>query len=200
MLYCPFCRELFDVDAQQRPKARCPDHDLELVTLRELARYSELSAADDQPLALWSPKRARGWLALGALTTLIAFLCPFGSLVGDTELSNTLFMLARGQAVRLWVVPTAAFALFLMLHRRRTPVALRGARLAALFVSVLPSVVVFMTWRGARAAAHALADRTVSHIEFQLGSGAWLVWGSGILLTFASLRLGVHKRPLVRST
>jgi hypothetical protein len=87
-----------------------------------------------------------------------------------------------------------------MLHRRRTPTALRGARLAALFVSVLPSCVVFLTWRGARAAAAVLADRTASHLEFQLGFGAWLVWASGLLLTFASVRLGVHQKPLVRST
>jgi len=192
MAYCPFCRDAFD------DVSRCPHHDIELVSLRELERFSDGSAADERPLSLWSPRRSRGVVALGAVATLIAFLCPFGSLVGDIELTNTLFALARGRAVRLWVVPCAALALLMMLFRRRSPAALRAARLAALFVSCLPSGVVFITWLGAREAAQSLAIKHSTRVEFQLGLGAWLVWASGLLLLWGSSMLGMRRKPLVR--
>lgn len=197
MGYCPFCREAFDATA------RCPHHDLQLVSLRELSRYTDNDAADEQPLPWWSPKRARGLVAAGAFSTLLAFVCPFGRLVGDVELTNTLFSLAsasgsgRGHATRLWIVPVAALALLLLVFRRRTPAALRSARLAALFVGLLPSCVVWVTWLGAREAAQLLALKRGADIEFQLGFGAWLVWASGLLLTWGSLSLGLRKRPSV---
>jgi len=78
------------------------------------------------------------------------------------------------------------------LHRRRSPSALRRARIAALFVSVVPSVVVFLTWRGAQAAAQTLAEDTARSVEFQLGFGAWLVWASGLLLLWGCARLGIR--------
>lgn len=191
MLYCPFCREAFE-DSE-----RCPDHDIALVPLRELRRFSGIAAADEQPLPWWSPQRARGVVALGAVVTLIAFVCPFGSLVGEVELTNTLLALARGRAARLWVVPMAAIALLLLLYRRRSPAALRSARLAALFVSLLPSCVVTFTWLGAREAADAMSIKQAAYVQFQLGSGAWLVWASGLLLTWGSLRLGLRNHPSV---
>lgn len=192
MLFCPFCREAFD-DVQ-----RCPAHDVELVTLRELGQLSAARLSDDQRLPWWSVQCGRGWVGLGAVGTLVAFFCPFGRLVGDVAVSNTLLTLARGRALRLWIVPVAVLALLLMLVRRRTPAAMRGARLASLLMSWLPSAVVAFTWYGASAAAEAMATRQGGPVLFQLGIGSWLVFASGVVLSVGSLRLGARPETRVR--
>lgn len=200
MRFCPFCREAFDeVD-------RCPSHDVELVTLRELGALAAAGVSDEIDSSAWSPRRGRGILAGGALLTLLAFFCPFGSLIlpeaaaamEPVAVTNTLLTLARGRSLRLWIVPIAALSLLLLLYRRRSGVALRGARLAALFVSVLPSVVVCVTWYGARAAAEAIAGPGQSGAEFHLGFGSWLVFASGLVCCWGSLVLGARAKPRVR--
>ena len=184
MLFCPFCREAFD------DLDRCPHHDVALVSLRELGQLSAADVPDDKRVPLWSPHFGRGWVALGAVCTLLSFLGPFGELTGDVEISNTLLHLARGRALRLWVVPVAAFALFLTLYRRRSPAAMRGARLGTLIVACLPSAVVGFTWRGAVAAAEAMAG-TGNHVTFQLGLGSYAVFASGAIAILGSLRMGI---------
>lgn len=192
MLFCPFCKEAFD------EVTRCPHHDVELVSLRELGQLSAARVPDDQTMAWWSTRFGRGFVLAGALGTLIAFFCPFGHLVGDVTISNSLFSLARGRAVRLWVVPVAAISLLLTLYRRRTPAAMRGARLGSLFVSSLPSVVVAITWYGASAAATAMATSSGGDVTFQLGFGAYLVFCCGMLAIAGSTRLGVQPATRVR--
>lgn len=196
MLFCPFCREAFD------ELERCPDHDVELVSLRELGQLSAAQVPDQERLPVWSARLGRGLVASGALGTLLAFFCSFGRLVdgsaGGEEISSTLLSLARGRALRLWIVPTAAFALLWMLYRRRTPVAMRAARVGALFVACLPSAVVAFTWLGARAAAAAMAGKTAGPVVFHLGIGAFLVFGSGVLAVLGSLRLGVKPSSRIR--
>ena len=192
MLFCPFCKEGFD------DLVRCPHHDVELVSLRVLGQLSAARVPDDQRMPWWSPKLGRGFLLSSALLTLLAFFCPFGELLGDVTVSNTLFTLARGRALRLWVVPMAALALLFMLFRRRTPAAMRGARLSALFVSCLPSAVVLITWFGARRAAEVMATSSGGELEFRLGLGSVLVLGSGALALVGSLRLGVQPKIRVR--
>ena len=191
MHFCPFCREAFD------EIERCPHHDVALVSLRELGQLSAANVPDDKPVSLWSARFGRGWVALGALGTLLSFLGPFGQLHGDLEISNTLLHLARGRALRLWVVPLAAFALFLTLYRRRSPAAMRGARLGTLITACLPSAVVLVTWQGAVAAANAMAG-SGNQVSFQLGFGSYAVFLSGALAIFGSVRLGVRPAQRVR--
>ena len=192
MLFCPFCREAFD------DVTRCPDHDVELVTLRELGQLAAAVSDEDSPLPLGSPRCGRWQIALGALATLVAFLCPFGELQSEISVQNSLLSLARGRALRLWIIPAAALALLLMLYRRRTPRQLRGARLGALFVSCLPALAVAYTWYGAHEAALALASKTASPATFHLGFGSLLVFASALLLAWGSARLGLQRRPRVR--
>jgi hypothetical protein len=192
MRFCPFCREGFD------EVARCPSHDVELVTLRELGQLAALDVPDDRDVSVWSPRRGRGVLAAGAALTAIGFFCPFGTLSGPVSVTNTLLSLARGRSLRLWIVPLAALALLLMLYRRRSGAALRGARLAALFVSLWPSAVVAFTWFGARAAAAALAEQSRRAIEFQLGTGSWLVFAGGAICCWGSAVLGARPARRVR--
>ena len=185
MLFCPFCKEGFD-DVE-----RCPHHDVGLVSLRALGQLSAARVPDDLRLPLWSPKLGRGLVLVASLLTLLAFFCPFGQLLGEVTVSNTLFALARGRALRLWVVPMAALALILLLARRRTPAAMRGARMSALFVSCLPSSVVLITWVGASQAA-ALMGSSAGTVSFRLGLGGGLVFAAGGLALAGSLRLGVQ--------
>lgn len=192
MLFCPFCKEGFD------DVTRCPHHDVELVSLRVLGQLSAARVPDDQRLPWWSPKLGRGLVLTAALGTLLAFFCPFGQLLGEVTVSNTLFTLARGRALRLWVVPTAALALLLMLYRRRSPAAMRGARVSAAFVSLLPSAVVLFTSSGAREAADLMATGAGGEVKFRLGLGSWLVFCCGVLALLGSLRLGVQAKPRVR--
>ena len=188
MRFCPFCREAFD------DVSRCPVHDVELVSLRELGALAAAQGAEERG-SLWSPRRGRGQVAIGALLTLVAFFAPFGSLTGELAVTNTLFTLARGRSLRLWLVPAAALALLSVLYRRRSGVALRGARVAAVFLSLVPSAVVLYTWLGARRAAQLLA---AGQVEFVLGSGSYLVWIAGAIALWGSVRLGVHKGPALR--
>lgn len=192
MLFCPFCREAFE------GVTRCPDHDVELVTLRELGQLAAAITPDDGRLPAASPRFGRGQIALGALGTLVGFVCPFGALAGEVRVQNSLLALARGRALRLWIVPAAAFALLLMLYRRRTPRELRGARLGALFVSCLPAAVVGYTWYGTTQAAAALAAKTGGPVVFHAGFGIWLVLASAALLVWGSARLGARTGPRVR--
>lgn len=192
MLFCPFCREAFD------DVTRCPDHDVELVTLRELGQLAAAVKDEDGALPLTSLRLGRWQIALGALTMLVGFALPFGVLQGEVSVQNSLLTLARGRALRLWIVPAAALALALMLYRRRTPREMRGARLGALFVSVLPALVVAYTWYGTQQAAAVLASKSGSPVTFQLGIGSVLVFASTLLLLWGSARLGVQRRPRVR--
>jgi hypothetical protein len=192
MRFCPFCREAFD------DVTRCPSHDVELVTLRELGAMAALDVSDDLDASVWSPRRGRGVLAAGAALTLLAFFCPFGTLVGPVTVTNTLLNLARGRSLKLWIVPVAALALLLMLYRRRSGPALRGARLAALFVSVLPSAVVASTWVGARGAAAELAAESRRAIEFHLGAGSWLVFVAAAICCWGSVMLGARPARRLR--
>jgi hypothetical protein len=191
ILFCPFCREAFE------GLERCPTHDTALVGLRELGALAAASAYEDAALPWWSWRAARGWLASGALLTLLAFFCPLATLSGDIHATNSGWQLAHGRALRLWIVPTAAFALLLMLYRRRTGREMRGARLAALFVSILPSTVVIFTLLGARSAAERMAARMQADVQLQIGAGAWMIWLAAVLMIWGSLRFGVRPKPRI---
>jgi hypothetical protein len=192
ILFCPFCREAFD------ELERCPTHDVELVTLRELGALAAATAHEDTALPLWSVRRGRGLLALGAALTLLGFFAPLARLSGDVQASSSLWTLAHGRALRLWIVPTAACAVLSMLYRRRSGVEMRSARVAAIFVSLLPSAVVLFTLHGAQSAATLMAEELHSDVRFQIGAGAWLIFAAGAVLLVGSSVFGVRRKPRVR--
>jgi hypothetical protein len=191
ILFCPFCREAFD------GVPRCPTHDVALVTLRELGALAAATIPEDEREPWYSMRAGRGFIAAAAVLTLIAFFCPLATLSGDLHTTNSLWTLAHGRALRLWIAPTAALALLSILYRRRSATEMRGARLAALFVSLLPSAVVIYTLFGARAAAARMVDRLRADVELHIGFGAWLVFGATALSIYGSLRFGVRPKPRV---
>jgi hypothetical protein len=186
VLFCPFCRETFEgID-------RCPTHDLGLVPFRVLQAIVD-STQDDKPLRFASLRLGRGPIFVGAALTSVAFFLPLLRLSGQVESSSTLLRLAstQGEGMRLWFVPMSAFTLLLTLYRRRSPAAMRGARLVAMMLALLPSAVVAWTLRGAYEAAARMNELMGGGIHTQLGGGSLLTFVAAILLVAGAARLGV---------
>lgn len=189
VLFCPFCRESFE------GIERCPSHDLALIDFRQLARVELVS--DQARLPLHSLRGGRGWLLLGAVLTLCAFFLPLARLSGAVEVESTLWELT-GRAPRLWLLPAAALATLSVLARRRTPAAMRGARVAVGLLAVIPSAVVVATLASTDEATAELARNLGAQIDVHIGVGAWLVWSAVLPLLWGSLRFGVMSRPRMR--
>lgn len=189
VLFCPFCRESFE------GIERCPSHDLALIDFQQLARVD--LASDDARLPVQSLRGGRGWLLAGAVLTLCAFFLPLAHLSGAVEVESTLRALT-GRAPRLWLLPAAALATLSVLARRRTPSAMRGARVAVGLLALIPSAVVVVTLENTRAASAQLARTLGAQIHVHVGAGAWLVWSALVPLLWGSLRFGVMPRPRVR--
>lgn len=190
VLFCPFCREPFE------GLLHCPTHDLALVPFRELG--PELDPARDQErLPLATPGFGRGLVLAGSMLSLLAFLLPLARFSGQLEVTNTMLELARGRdGARLWLVPLAALSQLVVLHRRRSLIALRGARLTVLVFALVPSLAVGSALFGVRAAAEVLSTRMGSHVELHIGVAAWLVWLAALPMLYGGAKLGV--RPLRR--
>ena len=184
VLFCPFCRESFEGETQ------CPEHELALVPFLQLPE-SKVRVDDHSRLSVFDPRFGRAWVALSAVLTLLAFVLPFAELQGDVEAHNSLFDLARGRNVRLWLVPTASFASLLILVRRRTAPLLRSARLAALVVALVPPVLAWTTFSGIEAAAEVMAERSVATVEAHPSIGAYLIVVAALPALWGGLRLGV---------
>jgi hypothetical protein len=189
VLFCPFCGEAFEGES------RCPEHDLLLVTWHALAPRPDVNA-DEEPLPWYSPRLGRGWLAVGAACTLVAFVAlPLADVDGSIRMSGNLLQLALQRAPKLWLVPAAAIVQFWLLHRRRSPRSLRSARLAAAWVACVPSLMVYLTWRGAHDAVALMATRTHQPLLLHAGLGAIVVALAGAVMLVACLRLGVSRGP-----
>ncbi len=185
VLFCPFCREPFE------GLAHCPTHELQLLPFSELGEPLDADV-DHQPLPRLSPRLGRGLLVLGVVLTLVAFLCPLASFSGQVSMSSTLLGMARARSPRLWLVPTAMFAQLLVLHRRKSPVELRGARLTVLLLALLPSLIVLSKLLEVRSVAALMANEMRSAVHVHVGAGSWLVWLSALPMLRAGMILGVR--------
>ena len=94
---------------------------------------------------------------------------------------------------------TAAWAQLAILYRRRTPAAMRAARLAVLLVACVPVVAAAWTWSGARAAVELLAARTHQELHMHLASGGYLLALGFVAMCTGALRLGVARRARASS-
>lgn len=188
LLFCPFCREAHE------GLTRCPEHDLPLVSALTLARQPR-PTADDEPLPWFTPRLGRGWLGLGALLALWAFFAgSLASVGGEPHMSGDMQELASHSAPRLWLIPVASCMALALLVRRRTPRALRSARLAALLLALAPIIVVGWTLMGMDDALALLRARTRQTLALQLAPGAWVVALATCCMAVGALRLGVPPR------
>jgi hypothetical protein len=185
VLFCPFCGEAFE------GLTRCPEHDLALEPWRAL--HKRAAAIDDHERLPWySPIAGRAWVACPACVILLAFAAlPIAHVDGALQMGGSMLRLALHNTPRLWLVPAAACAELLIMYRRRSLAALRGARLAVLCAGIVPAAAVTWTWLGARAAIAVLASRMQIELQLRFGAGAYLVWAATAPLLFGALRLGV---------
>ncbi len=184
--FCPFCRECFEgVDV-------CPDHELPLVSFTDLPRQPEKRVVrDDTQLGPLEWRHGRGLSALGALSAIVGFFMPlFTYRSGDESVASGGIMLATTRAPALWTIPFAGVVIFAILGRRRTPAELRGARLVAPIVGVMPVLsLIYAGTRIAHAAAAATAATGVESVP-GFGAGAWLVAAGSLLMIIGGVSLG----------
>jgi hypothetical protein len=144
LVACPFCREMFE----EGEEPVCPMCGIELARIDKLPRPQHDVTEDGvpiepdtEPLPLTYMGRGKGALIVLAVIGVLLFFRPWVAVSMPDEFTLSGFDLARrlpvgwpwGAAVS-WVVlvPTVA--------SRRTIRQLRGARVAALFLALMPAV------------------------------------------------------------
>ncbi len=183
LLFCPFCRECYEGETH------CPEHELELVEFAALPRQAhEREVRWDEPVAPWDVRFGRLEIALGVVAAALGFFAlpmAIGSF-DDQPVSWTALAIASSRAPNLWTVPFVAGLFVVFLYRRRTPVQMRGARLAGVLLSLMPLVALgYSLWnvqRGVRDTHGALA--------LDWGPGVWVIGAASALFLVGSLRFG----------
>ncbi|MET0593354.1 MAG: hypothetical protein ABW133_11680 [Polyangiaceae bacterium] len=188
LIACPFCHELF---ARGEEKL-CPACGLTLTDLSKVPLSLDAQAEEDdfgiptQPhletFAWFELGRGRGVLLIGAILGFFAFFAPWVDMTSpETRLLSGADLARKSGWV--WGAGVAWFVLFPMTLSRRTIDQLRGARVAAAFLSFMPVLTTSILWI---LPPHA---RYVP-IRFDWGWGLYATWGIGMIATAASIRLG----------
>jgi hypothetical protein len=182
VLFCPFCRESFEGETA------CPEHELTLVPWSALPRPSR---RDDESLTWWSPALGRGPLGAGAVGTLLAFMtAQLASTEGAVRMGGSMLKLAMLGSPKLWLVAMGPLASLAILYRRRTPLELRRARLAALIAALVPPAAAYWAYDTARIATAQLAAREGSAIHLRVDIGGYAVAACAVLCVIGALQLG----------
>jgi hypothetical protein len=188
VLFCPFCGEAFEGET------RCPAHELLLVPWSALPRR-ERALPEDEKLPWSSPRLGRGYVAFGAGLALLAFAAlPLARVEGALPMGGSMLVLALGGTPKLWLVPAAAWAELAILYRRRSPAAMRSARLAVALVACVPVFACAWTWVGADAAVSLLAERTGQELHMHPGLGAYAMMLAAAAMFAGAVRLGKSPR------
>jgi hypothetical protein len=188
VLFCPFCGEAFE------GLSHCPEHELALLPWAALPRPLGAAPIEGAPLAWFSPRLGRGWLAGAVSVTLLAFaLLPLARVDGALRMGGSMLSLALANSPRLWLVPAAGWAALLILYRRRTPNAMRGARLALMLVGCVPAAAVAWAFAGAKAAVALLDARLGGGLRLHVGAGSYAIWIATLPWWVAAARLGSTK-------
>jgi hypothetical protein len=190
LLFCPFCRDCFE------GTERCPDHELKLVPWEELPKGpDEPDVTDTDALAPVDPRFGRAELYAGAALLLAGFVAPLFTVTSADVMSEprtfTALAAAADQAPNLWTLPFVGVIALSLALRRRTPREMRGARLAALVLSLaVPASLAYTLYKVFEGAAQMTAERGytfAAHLEW----GVALPSLASIVLVIGSLRFGV---------
>ena len=177
-LFCPFCEECFEGEL------RCPEHDIPLVPFEDLAAARGRDLPDEgEKVSALDPRFGRLPLVLGALTVLAGFFLPFvrTDFPDGTMSSGTGLEVASNVALNLWIVPAVAATLLSILGRRRSLVAMRGARLAVLLLSLVGLSSVIYTVSRVYLGAARVEEAYGQSVDVTLLPGLYLV-GVGLLV------------------
>jgi hypothetical protein len=187
LIACPFCHELF-----ARGEARvCPACGLTLTDLSKLPPSHDALAEDDfgipiQPhletLPWFEVRRGRGILLFGAVLGFVAFFAPWVNMT-----SPEIHLLSGADLAKrsgwIWGAGVAWFILFPMTLTRRSIDQMRGARVAAAFLSAIPVVTVSILWLMPPHARYV-------PIRFEWGWGLYATLILGLVATLAAVRFG----------
>jgi hypothetical protein len=187
LIACPFCHELF-----ARGEARlCPACGLTLTDASKLPPSHDALAEDDfgipmQPhletLPWFEVRRGRGILLFGAMLGFVAFFAPWVNMT-----SPELHLLSGADLAKrsgwIWGAGVAWFILFPMTLTRGSIDQMRGARVAAAFLSFIPVLTVSILWLMPPHARYV-------PIRFEWGWGLYATLILGVVATFAAVRFG----------
>ena len=139
---CPFCREMFE-EGEERA---CPVCGVALTPFEKLPPSHDARWDDDvpndpeyEPLPATYMGRSKGALALLGLTGLALFFLPWISVTLPDIFSLTGMDIAR-RLVWPWGAGVAWVVLVPTVLSRRSVVQMRGARVAAAFLSAIPAI------------------------------------------------------------
>lgn len=187
LLACPFCRELFE---EGEAKA-CPVCGVALAQLHKLppsidALHDEAgvpTAPEAELLPLRDLRRGKGPLAVLGVLGLAFFFLPWVRLTMPYIDAKSAFDLAHERIGWLWACCAAWVVLVPTVLSRRTILQMRGARVAAAFLSAIPAVAI----------AVLLAKPPRGGIIPVRYTWDWPMWATlavSVTAVFFSLRLG----------
>lgn len=183
LLFCPFCRECYE------DRTHCPEHELELVDFQDLPRQAhERAVGWEDAVVPWEIRFGRLELMLGVAAALIGFFA-LPLVVGsfdDRAISWTASEIAMQRARNLWAVPFVAAMFVVFLYRRRTPLSMRGARLAGVVLALMPAVSLgYSLWQ-----VHRGVMATQGAVAAGWGAGVWVIGAASALFLVGALRFG----------
>jgi hypothetical protein len=146
LLACPFCREMFE----EGEASACPVCQMPLAKLHKLppsidALHDEAgvpTAPEIEPMPLTYLGRGKGPLAVLALLGLAFFFLPWVRLTMPYIDAKSAFDLAHERIGWLWACCAAWVVLVPTVLSRRSILQMRGARVAAAFLSAIPAVAI----------------------------------------------------------
>lgn len=187
LLACPFCRELFE----EGEATACPVCGVALAKLHKLppshdALHDEAgvpTAPEAELLPLTYLGRGKGPLAVLALVGLACFFLPWVQLTMPYIASKSAFLLARERIGWLWGCCAAWVVLVPTVLSRRSILQMRGARVAAAFLSAVPGVAIaVLLARPPRGA--------IIPVRYTWDWPMWVTLAVSVLAVAFSLRLG----------
>jgi hypothetical protein len=189
LVACPFCREMFE----KGEAAACPACGLALTDLDKLPpSHDALAEADDfgiprqphlEPLPRWYMGRGKGLLIAASLLGLAAFFMPWIDMTAPEIRVLSGADLARGRIGWIWSAAVAWFVLLPMVASRPSIDKMRGARVAAAFLSAIPVVSTSILYL---MPPH---SRYVP-LRYQFGFGFFATWVIGVVSILVSVRFG----------
>jgi hypothetical protein len=186
LLACPFCRELFD----PRERGACPVCGVPLVPLDRLPPSIDAQAEDGVPhrpendsLGLAYLGRGRGPLVALGLAGLAAFMAPWVHVTMPDIVTFSGFELARRLGWS-WAAGVAWFVLLPTVLSRRSITQMRGARVAAAFLSAIPGVT------AAVLLGHPPHGSRVVPLRFEFGEGLYATLAISVAALLFALFFG----------